>query len=164
MKKKLLALLSIVTILSGCAHVISKGLREKVAPGITFKEVKEDPDAYQGKIVLWGGVIVKSENLKEGTLLEIRQVSLNRWGVLRDRDISEGRFLALYPHFLDSAIYGEGREVTVAGKIQGKEVRLLGEIEYTYPLLLVKEIHLWELVRPVREPRIHFGIGIEETF
>ncbi len=167
MKRNLLTallMLSVVIILNGCAHVISKGLRERVASGITFKEVRENPDAYRGKIVLWGGVIVRSENLKEGTLIEILQISLNRGGGPKNRDVSEGRFLALYPAFLDTVIYCEGREVTVAGEIQGKRVRSLGEIEYTYPLLLVKEIHLWELEKPAREPRIYLGIGFEKGF
>lgn len=41
------------------------------------------------------------------------------------------------------AIYSKGREVTLAGEVKGKRVLPLGEIEYTYPLIAIKEIHLW---------------------
>jgi outer membrane lipoprotein len=33
--------------------------------------------------------------------------------------------------------------VTVAGEIKGKRVLPLDEIDYTYPVISVKEIHLW---------------------
>ena len=55
-------------------------------------------------------------------------------------DKSKGRFLALYKGFLDVAIYRRGREVTIGGKITGKRVLELGEIEYTYPFVEIKEI------------------------
>ncbi len=41
-------------ILNGCAPVISKELRSQVAREITFKEILKDPEAYKGKVVLWG--------------------------------------------------------------------------------------------------------------
>jgi outer membrane lipoprotein len=38
----------------------------------------------------------------------------------------------------------EGREITVAGEIAGREALPLAGIQYTYPVILAKEIHLWE--------------------
>jgi len=139
-------------LLVGCAPVISKELRGQVAKELTFQEVRKDPEAYVGKIILWSGVIVKSINLKEGTLIEVLQKPADRRGRPRDVDESEGRFLALYSGYLDVAIYSQGKEVTIAGEIKGKKVLPLGEIEYSYPLVSIKEIHLW---RPVREERVY---------
>jgi outer membrane lipoprotein len=51
--------------------------------------------------------------------------------------------MALYEGFLDAAIYSEGREVTVAGEVKGKRVLPLGEIQYAYPLISIKELYLW---------------------
>ena len=65
-------------------------------------------------------------------------------------DESEGRFLVLYPGYLDVAIYNGGRKVTVAGEIQGKKIQRLGEIDYTYPLTSAKEIHLWPVEKKGR--------------
>ncbi len=130
-------------LVSGCAPVISKELRTQVAREITFREVIQDPDVYKGKLVLLGGVIIGAKNLKEGTLIEVLQKPADRQGRPRDVDQSEGRFMALYEGYLDAAIYSEGREVTVAGEVKGKRVLPLGEIEYVYPLISIKELYLW---------------------
>jgi len=139
------AFLSLVFFASGCARVISKGLRAQVDKETHLKEVIQDPEAYQGKIVLWAGVIIGAKNRKEGTLIEVLQKPADMEGRPKNVDHSDGRFLALYDGYLDVAIYAQGREVTVAGEIKGKRVLPLDEIEYTYPFISVKEIHLWPL-------------------
>lgn len=127
----------------GCTPAISKGLRDQVAEGISFKDVHQDPEAFKGKLVMWGGVILGAKNRQEGTLIEVLQKPTDREGRPKDVDTSDGRFLALYNGFLDGAIYSEGREVTVAGEVKEKKVLPLGEIKYAYPLISIKEIHLW---------------------
>ncbi|MDY7034053.1 MAG: Slp family lipoprotein [Thermodesulfobacteriota bacterium] len=142
---KMMTFISSVILLtvSGCTAVISEGLRQEVAEGTTFRQVMENPDAHTGKVIIWSGVILNATNVKEGTLMEILQKPASDNGRPRDIDSSEGRFLGLYPEYLDVAIYGYGREVTVGGEIQGKRILPLGEIEYTYPVIFIKEIHLW---------------------
>jgi outer membrane lipoprotein len=135
--------LSLFLFVSGCAPVISKELRTKVAREITLRELLQDPDLHKGKLVLWGGVIIGAKNVKQGTLIELLQKPADRRGRPRDVDQSDGRFMALYEGYLDPAIYSQGREVTVAGEVKGKRVLPLGEIEYAYPLISIKEIYLW---------------------
>ena len=135
---------------SGCASVISKQLREQVAKELTLRVVFKDPEAYKGKNVLWSGVIISSVNLKEGTMIEVLQKPADMQGKPKDVDESEGRFLALCPGYLDVAIYNGGRKVTVAGEVQGKKIQRLGEIDYTYPLISVKDIHLWPVEKKDR--------------
>jgi len=136
--------------LTGCAPVISKQLREQVAKELTLSVVAKDPEAYKGKTVLWSGVIISSVNLKEGTMIEVLQKPADMQGKPKDVDESEGRFLALYPGYLDVAIYNGGRKVTVAGEVEGKKIQRLGEIDYTYPLISAKEIHLWPVAKKDR--------------
>ena len=138
---------------SGCASIISKQLREQVAKELTLLVVLKDLDAHKGKTVLWSGVIISSVNLKEGTMIEVLQKPADRQGRPKDVDESEGRFLALYPGYLDVAIYNGGRKVTVAGEVQGKKIQRLGEIDYTYPLISAKEIHLWP---PKKEEKVFY--------
>lgn len=140
-----IALISLFFILftAACAPVISKELRDQVAKELSFKEVLQNPEAYKGNLVVWGGVIIRAENQKEGTLLEVLQKPTDREGRPKDVDHSDGRFLAIHEEFLDVAIYSHGREVTIAGEIKEKRVLPLGEIQYAYPLISVKEIHLW---------------------
>ena len=136
--------------IAGCAPVISKQLRKQVAKELTLSVVFKDPEAYKGKNVLWSGVIISSVNLKEGTMLEVLQKPADIQGKPRDVDESEGRFLALYPGYLDTVIYRQGRKVTVAGEVEGKKMQRLGEIDYTYPLISAKEIHLWPVEKKDR--------------
>jgi outer membrane lipoprotein len=138
-----LFLIYILFYLAGCVPVISKQLREQVAKGLTLEAVAKDPETYKGKTVLWSGVIISSKSLKEGTMIEVLQKSADTEGKPMDVDKSEGRFLALHSGYLDSAIYSGGRKITVAGVIQGKKIQCLGEIDYVYPLISTKEIHLW---------------------
>ena len=130
--------------LSGCAHVISEDVLEESNRDISFDELRKNPDTYSGQMVLLGGVIVESLNKKEGTLLEIYQTEIESEGMPINLDVSDGRFLALYEGFLDSEIYRAGRKVTIAGRVKGKRVKKLGQVDYHYPYLIIKEMHLWE--------------------
>jgi outer membrane lipoprotein len=48
--------------------------------------------------------------------------------------------------------------VTVGGVIEGKKVMPLGEIQYSYPLLVAKEIYLWPDISSERlAPYPYFG-------
>ena len=140
----ILAFLSLM-IFSGCAPIIPQELKRSIRENITIHEVVKNPDAYKGKMVLWGGEILRTVNKKEGTMIEVLQLPLDRSDRPKDVDASEGRFLVLHPDYLDVAIYRPGREITVVGKIQGIRKLPLGEIEYEYPLLKAEKIHLWKI-------------------
>jgi outer membrane lipoprotein len=142
----------IIFLLSGCVYVISKEVRRDVTRDLSLREVIKDPAVYEGKVVLWGGVIIESKNLTEGTRVTVLQKDLNRWGRPKESDESQGRFIVLYPGYLDTAIYRRDREITVAGEIIGQKVLPIDQIEYTYPLLSPKEIHLWREVREAEYP------------
>ncbi len=150
---KKMGLMSLVLglVISGCAPVISQHLRDQVTPDLTFRDVAKDPDFYKGKMVIWSGAIIKSENLKEGTLIEVLEKPADSRGRPLIIDKSGGRFLALYPGYLDTAIYSQNRLVAVAGRVKEKRVLPLGEIEYSYPLISVEEIYLWKLERDYRD-------------
>jgi outer membrane lipoprotein len=139
----ILVVLSVFLSITGCGRAISKAVRAKVSEDIALGMVKETPQLSRNKMVLWGGVIVKATNQREGTLVEIVEKPISYQGRPQKTDRSQGRFLALYKGYLDSAIYKEGREVTVAGKIVGERALPLDEITYTYPLIHIEEIHLW---------------------
>ncbi|RZB33107.1 MAG: outer membrane lipoprotein [Desulfobacteraceae bacterium Eth-SRB2] len=144
MRKVFCAIIIPACIFIGCAPVISKGLRREISRDITFKKIIEDPDTCIGKTVLISGIILGSKNTKEGTLIEILQKPADMEGRPKDVDESDGRFLALYNGYLDTVIYSRGREAAIAGEIKGKRVLPLDEIEYTYPLISIKEIHLFK--------------------
>ena len=138
-------LLFLTVLLSGCAHVISRDLRDKADSTLTFKQVLQDPNAYIDKFALWGGEIIQTINQKDGTtLIEVFQRPLGWREEPKLTQPSEGRFLALAEKYLDPYLFRRGRKVTVAGKILGAKMRPLGEMDYRYPLLLGEQIYLWE--------------------
>lgn len=136
-------ILFVLVSLTGCTPVISKNLLQQADTGIPFESVLENPEAYQQKIVVWGGMIISTKNRKEGTVVEVLQKPLGYGHQPVSGDISGGRFLALYDGYLDSAVYANGREVTVAGVVTGLRAQQIDEIDYIYPLIAVKEMHLW---------------------
>lgn len=158
---KRLFLMLIIASLLGCAHVISQELRERADKELSFAALLKDPDRYAGRFVILGGIIASSANTEEGTYIEVVQNPLDFRGRPEYKDVSGGRFLILYEGYLDSAIYSQGKEVTVAGEVIGKRVLPLGEIQYTYPLIKSSEIHLFT---PSYGIPIRFGIDIYKTF
>jgi outer membrane lipoprotein len=157
---KRLILFIVVFTLQGCAHIVDKELRrmaEPIPPSLLLK----DPDAYKGRFVILGGVIVSSINTKEGTYIEVVEKPLDYRGRPEYTDLSRGRFLILHQGYLDTAIFSKGREVTVAGVVMGKRVRPLGEIDYPYLFIRSKELYL---IRPRFGIPFRFGIEIWKSF
>ena len=146
MKKiKIFALFILVMILyiSGCAHVISRESRKFAATNIPFQWIAQNPERYKGILVIWGGEIIETLNVKEGTQLIVLQKPLGYSEMPKMENNSGGRFLVLYEGFLDPAIYGKGEIITVAGIVEGEKILPLHEIEYSYPYLMAQEIYFW---------------------
>jgi outer membrane lipoprotein len=140
----------LLSILAGCAtSPISKPLRQAVGKQPAFTEISARPKAFKGHTVILGGTIVQTTNLPKTTEIEVLQKPLSRYSDRpKETDRSSGRFLARCQGFLDSAIYEKGREITVAGIIEGRETRPLDQIQYPYPVIDCKEIHLWPTPSP----------------
>jgi outer membrane lipoprotein len=136
-------------VLSGCAHVISGNLRAEARKDLTFPMVLADPKAYGGATVVWGGEILDTRNRKGGTEFVVLETPLEYGDFPADREDYEGRFIARTPRFLDPAIFARGLKITVAGTIAGEETRPLGEMEYRYPVLEIRELHLWTPAPPI---------------
>jgi outer membrane lipoprotein len=135
---------SLVALLSACAPVISKQSLREVDPAITFRGLIKDPEKYRGKVILQGGRILTT-TVKEGEAwVEVLQQPLNWQQKPEDTDVSYGRFFIHFAEFRDPTIYAAGKRITVLGEVQGKRVLPLKEMDYTYPVLLPREHHLWE--------------------
>jgi outer membrane lipoprotein len=144
---KFLLVTGLVLFAAGCAYPISQELRDEARPNLTFAMVLKDPGAYVGSIVIWGGTIIGTTALAKGSEITVLELPLDRWGRPEGAGLSEGRFIARYSGFLDPAVYRQGQEVTLAGEVVGKEVRPVGQVQYTYPVVMIKELRLWR-----REP------------
>ena len=122
----------------------SQQAMQGIKKDITLGEVVKSPETFKGEAVLWGGVIIETVTRKDDTLMIIRKTQLDFTKRPRDLDKSEGRFIIRYRGFLDPAIYNKDREVTVVGTIDGTEKRIVGEHQYTYPVVETRALNLWE--------------------
>jgi outer membrane lipoprotein len=142
---KTFALLAFLLAVSGCAHVISPQLRQKAATDLPFSAILNNPEGHRGQLVILGGVIIDTVNEPGNiTTIKVLQTPLDGYGFPRDDEYTQGRFLVRVHRYLDKETYKKGRKITLAGEVIGQEVQPLGETQYTYPVISVKEIHLWK--------------------
>jgi outer membrane lipoprotein len=137
-------LCTLVLLLDACAPVISPQLMEQVDRNLTYGSLASSPGEAKGKIVLLGGTIVQTVPKPKETEIEVVQKQVSSCGEPYLTDKSEGRYLVVVNRFLDPAIYRSGRDITVAGEVQGSVLRRLGEIDYRYPVIAALEIYLWK--------------------
>ncbi|KAB0670461.1 hypothetical protein F6V30_09960 [Oryzomonas sagensis] len=142
MKALLVSVCSLV-LLTGCAHVFSERADLMVDRTIDYEQFKLNPKAYVGKFVKFGGIIASTKNTKEGARIEVVQFNLGSDDMPYEEHVSGGRFLATSPGYLDALVFKAGRPVAVIGEVKGEKVLPLGEISYTYPVVSIVEIHVW---------------------
>jgi outer membrane lipoprotein len=125
--------------------LVAAELRDQVDRSIDFPEVRADPEKYQGRVLLLGGLVLNAKRFQNETELEVLQVRLNKaLAPVPDRAQSQGRFLAIRREFLDPATLRSGTPVTVVGQVIGATVRSVDETPYTYPILEIKQLTVWE--------------------
>jgi outer membrane lipoprotein len=107
--------------------------------------VSENPMAFLDQHIILGGAVVAIKDEGDGSVLEVMEWQLNRWGEPTYLDDNGRRFLVKSSKALDPAIYEPGTLVTLAGVVLGQETHLLEEHDYSYPVLDLTEIHLWEI-------------------
>lgn len=131
----------------GCTYAISPAVADKADRTTTFDKLVMDPESYKGKLLILGGTIDQTTNVKQGTLIEVVQRQLDYWGKPQRTKKTGGRFLVFYPRYLDPMVYSPGRDITVAGEVQGTSSPMLENRPYDYPVILSKELRLWERER-----------------
>jgi outer membrane lipoprotein len=142
--KKFALLFGCALVLHGCTYAISPDMVSRADRTITFRHLLEtDPDTFKGKIIILGGIIDQTEGTSQGTLLEIIEKPLDYWGKPKRTDRSGGRFLVLHPGALDPLVFAPGQEITVAAEIAGARSKSLEEREYSYPVVISRELKLW---------------------
>ena len=147
--------------LAGCSqHVISQEALLLTDQTVPFAAVRENPAAHVGRHLLLGGAVARISNTPAGAELEVVQFPLGSSDRPDEKKGSEGRFLARSREFLDPLIYKPGRMVTLVGKVTGEVTRPLDGVDYRYPILEVREIHVWRPEDPYAPSPVHFGIGV----
>jgi starvation-inducible outer membrane lipoprotein len=147
--KNIILAISLALFFQGCTYAISREYTRQADRKISFHEIKQDPELYQGKIVIIGGTIAAVGSTDHGTLLEVEERALDYWGRPERTTKTGGRFMLLYPAHLNTLLYAPGREITVAATVEGEAAALVDQ-ELRAPLLLSKELKLWADERKAR--------------
>jgi len=149
MKTYCLIILFAGLLISSCTPVLSRNLLSSGTFNEGLSYIKENPASYKGSLFIFGGIIVRTEATKDGSLIEAIYVPVNSMGYLKSYKTSGGRFLALYRshEILDPVIFSAKREITLAGEFIEIRKGMIGEMEYAFPLFEIKEIYLWEEIK-----------------
>lgn len=144
--------------LTGCATApdfrldgVDRGL---TPPQAVHEEARE-------RRVFWGGTLIATHNLQDVTHLEVVAYPLDPDGWPELSAEPRGRFIIEHRGFLEPAKYAPGRQITVVGTIITTVHGKVGASDYTYPVVLPEQFHLWPVDWEQRSrPQVRFGIGI----
>lgn len=128
----------------GCS-IISKDVLKEVDRSATLILAQANPPAFTGKKILWGGVILKTDNLENTTEIEVLESELS-YGDTSEDGRSRGRFIIEAKGFLDPNVYKPSKRITVAGAIKGASTRKIGKMDYAYPVIAPIEMKVYEYV------------------
>lgn len=142
--REVLGVMVLVVWSAGCAHPISSAFRDHVDPKMTGERLIQSPERFVGQKVIVGGVVVETRNFDGYSEIEAVQIDLDCVGYPKGRDSSHGRIIFRHPGYVESMIFKEGREVTVGGSVRGVQAGKVGDSAYTFPVVDVDEMQLWE--------------------
>lgn len=124
--------------------VVPEIFQAQIDPTVTFSKMLKDPTVHVGSVMLLGGEVLSAKRLTEGTRLEILHLPLgDSEEPVFDRTHSQGRFFAIESSFLDPATLPPKTRVTIVGEMTGITNANLDEMEYRYPTLKMKHLHVW---------------------
>ena len=148
----LAALVVLAAAITGC-NTLATPLRGEVS-ALHPEEAAASVDV--GARVRWGGVLIVTEPQQERTCFEVLSLRLTAEGrARRDPDEAHGRVVACRSGFYDPALFAEGREVTFMGRIDGVEMRKVGDYDARAPRIEADVVMLWprrSAVEVVRVP------------
>jgi len=139
-----------VLVLTGCAPVLDRALMDQGAREFQLSHLVETPEEFKDHLFILGGLMVETKLIEKGSQIEALYVPVNASGYLKDDQRYQGRFLALFPKsqgLLDPLIYKKGREITFAGDFLELRKGKIDDMEYTYPVFVIRQVYLWDEYR-----------------
>ena len=140
---RLLVLPFLALIVAGCASQLPKSIEAVDVVMADVRAVRDQPGAFVGKRVRWGGQIISVENLKDHSLVTVLARPLQSNGRPDNDRQSAGRFIAHLSGFVDPAEYAKDAQLTVLGRVTGAVKKPVGEYPYLYPQVGVEGHYLW---------------------
>lgn len=125
------------------------------------QQVAATPGRYGTGDVIWGGRIVRVNNLSDHSEVEILAYPLDSSQRPKASDNGNGRFIALLPGYAEPLNYPSGRLMTVSGRLDGTRASQVGEAPYTYPVVSASASHVWTQAEMAKgKNNVSFGLGL----
>ena len=110
--------------------------------------------------VHWGGQIVKVDNQRDRTLVEVLALPLDGDGEPQTDQRPQGRFIVDKSGFLEPYEYAAGRLVEVRGQLNGFIDGKVGDSAYRFPVVVSERMKLWGTAGSAGSSSVWRGIGI----
>lgn len=128
---------------------------------LSYQQAVTDSEPLRGRRIVWGGSILATRNLAQHTEVVVLAYPLDAQTQPLTSNSALGRFVLIWPGYLESADYAPGRRLSVIGDLDGLRDELLGESRYIYPVIQAQYLYLWPLeTGPAVSPRFHIGVGV----
>jgi starvation-inducible outer membrane lipoprotein len=122
--KALFIILGFILVLAGCGPAISTSLQQEAGPRVSFADLSSQPNRYQGRLEILGGLVMSVQPWKQGSLLTVDQRQLDD-KLYPIGTTTGGTFLVESDQWLSPAQFQPKSKVAVAGVVQGQKNGLL---------------------------------------
>ncbi len=150
---------SIFILLISCAATPDFNTSD-VDKSLTPRQAVNTLEKYRDKKVIWGGTILETRNLNQGTQIEVLAYPLSSSHRPQTDKATLGRFIIQHDDYLEPTSFAPGKSLSVLGQVTDKQEGRIGESKYNYVLIRALQIHLWSAETDT-QTFFHFGIGIE---
>lgn len=137
--------------------VLDKAILEQGDRNPDFQAMRANPEQYKGKLYVLGANIIDLKLLPTAAELEALSVPVDKYGYFEAKMRPGSRFLAVLPkdgEMMDPVDFSKGRWVTLAGEFLETRKGKIDQMDYVYPVFLIKQINLWP--RETREYSDYF--------
>jgi outer membrane lipoprotein len=125
------------------------------------QQVAATPARYGTGDVIWGGRIVRVNNLADHSEVEVLAYPLDNSQRPKASDNGNGRFIVLLPGYAEPLNYPAGGLMTVSGRLDGTRTAQVGEAPYTYPVVSASSSHVWTASEMAKgKNNVSFGVGL----
>ncbi len=126
----------------------------------TMAPEKIDADTERGQEFLWGGQILEISNLTDRTEITILSYPLASNHTPNRSNPSTGRFIAVYPAYLEPLDYAPKRLISIIGTLSGFRDGKVSGASYTYPQINVTNLKLHRTTTERFAMPFSIGVGI----
>ncbi|MBX3300580.1 MAG: Slp family lipoprotein [Nitrospira sp.] len=141
----------LVLFAGGCARkdIIPDRLEGKVDRDLRYSDLKNDPEAKKGKLMLAGGKVLSAKRLEDGTTrIEVLQIPLSDALMPTGHETeSQGRFVVIdrSGQVSDPAVFDDkNTRITAVGEVLGTTTIQIDEAQQQVPQLALKHVTVWD--------------------